>query len=189
MLKYSDLSIIELKSRIIQATSFLAPRKWYDLGELDTPVGKLFGIGKAPDGRRMLMSDNSTTIELNTVECHQTLVSIDRFLRSNSEFSLLAGAPLLLAVPQSEIATACSSQGLILFNRKTGEVLHVLQNSDSDDEYFPLITKFDVKEYEKTYGQEVFGDIDILDLGYWYGRDEKYEEPAHDWRSLISLSA
>lgn len=47
------------------------------------------------------------------------------------------------------------------------------------------IGRFDVAEWEATYpDDELVGrQIDILDLGYWWGEDETYEPPEYDWRA------
>ena len=49
------------------------------------------------------------------------------------------------------------------------------------------ISKFDLPEYEKTYGKRE-ASYDILDLGYWYGPPEtqRYEPPAEDFRKHVA---
>lgn len=94
---------------------------------------------------------------------------------------------------QTNTFKVCSSQGDIRVDVSTGDVLDMTIDEDSTDEYFPQIKRFDLAERKIHRGEDIpKGDnIDILDLGYWYGKgnDEntwEYEEPAHDWRKLIA---
>ena len=48
------------------------------------------------------------------------------------------------------------------------------------------ITRFDVGEWEKTYQSSIVGQqLDILDLGFWYGEEDLYEEACLVWRKEI----
>jgi len=74
--------------------------------------------------------------------------------------------------------TVVSSKGKIKVKPETGEVIEC----DSTDKHLQQITRFDLDEYKAFYGLVDFPDeIDILDLGYFHGRNIS-EEPAHEWR-------
>ena len=75
--------------------------------------------------------------------------------------------------------TVCSSNGNYEI-REDGTIL-----SDSNTEY--RILRFNTQEWKDTWKKESLdSSIDILDLGYWYVKDDdpkpEYEPPAYDWR-------
>lgn len=73
-----------------------------------------------------------------------------------------------------------SSCGELTADIETGKVI----SGKLDVEY--SIIQFDVYEFETTYGKKVSGNVDILDLGYWYCYNNNvalYETPAYDWRA------
>ena len=78
-----------------------------------------------------------------------------------------------------------SSHGDLRVDPATGIVTEINAVAGGDDLSF--IWKFDLEEWKSFWGEELPGDIDILDLGYLYreGVKEGYEPPEEDWRDVI----
>ena len=84
-------------------------------------------------------------------------------------------------------STVCSSHGILMVHPFTGEVIsrQIAEPDSEEGQDLASITRFDLTEWAKHYGEaQLPNQIDILDLGYWYTKDNttQYEEPAHDWR-------
>jgi len=88
------------------------------------------------------------------------------------------------------LAIATSSNGELLFDADTGEVLICdeygccssnKQRIDGETSYLSNIAKFDVAEWRQAYPGQVLENVDILDLGYWTTAGD-YEGPELEWR-------
>ena len=83
-------------------------------------------------------------------------------------------------------AQLMSSNGTVTFDVSTGEVLETEGYGwDEDAQYIASIETVDVDEWRRRYpGEDIAGQLDILDFGYWYRSDgvRKYEEPCKAWR-------
>jgi hypothetical protein len=94
-----------------------------------------------------------------------------------------ATAHTLYTVPSSHGELTVDAEGRILGRR--------LDNADADDGgHLARITRFDVAEWRKHWGNPQVARIDILDLGYWYADPESnetaYAPPDAKWRSEIA---
>lgn len=81
--------------------------------------------------------------------------------------------------------TVRSSHGRFIAHTDTGEIVErTLETVDADQvRILSSITRFDVGEYAERWGRkpEAESNVDILNLGYWYGRGS-YEPPVEEWR-------
>jgi hypothetical protein len=80
-----------------------------------------------------------------------------------------------------------SSNGHLIVNKETGEVISCHEDRDCEGRLSPIV-RFDVKEWKQYWKkEEVDEDIDILDLGSWsnIGGQEIYDEPAFSWREEL----
>lgn len=82
-----------------------------------------------------------------------------------------------------------SSSGTVIFDGRDGAVQQVW--ADGEDTALHRIERFDVAEFEATYGTppgcaEHATDIDILDIGLWRRAPDRYVPPDHDWRRLMA---
>ena len=87
-------------------------------------------------------------------------------------------------------ATLCSTYGKVEFDIDSGFVTA----AELDREFTGRPYKIDVDEWRLRYpGEDMGGEHDILDFGYWYRRRPKaedgrrhqvavYEPPCEDWR-------
>ena len=81
-----------------------------------------------------------------------------------------------------------SSHGDITIDGRTGHIIGIeLDGHDYEScAHINSITRFDLSEFQNFYpGEHVTEHYDILDLGYWYGDGEVYEEPDYEWRKLV----
>lgn len=92
-----------------------------------------------------------------------------------------------LQKPEARTARLMSSNGEVLFDTDSGLALEIV-NYD-DDPVLSGIDKVDVDEWRRRYpGEDMEGEHDILDFGYWYRESEgfmtefKYEPPCEAWR-------
>lgn len=75
------------------------------------------------------------------------------------------------------IITIGGSHGTIQVDRDTEAIISIDPGEYSD------IVKIDFKEYKQYYHTDIIpAHLDILDVGYWYGKEETYEPPAYQWR-------
>lgn len=85
------------------------------------------------------------------------------------------------------LATVHSSWGDFSIDAHTGEVIeyHPFDADNPEASIYTQVTRFDLEEYRGYYPNEPHPttDYDILDLGYWYGRANKYEPPVDPWRT------
>ena len=84
-----------------------------------------------------------------------------------------------------------SSQGLYVIDAATGYVLErQLDMEPGADPSYLSVTRFDLDEWQRYWGEPLATDYDILDLGFWYGEDgETYEAPVLDWRDDVKADA
>lgn len=82
-----------------------------------------------------------------------------------------------------------SSNGELLIDKETGKVIDFTQAEGEAG--IADIHTFDIEEWKRRYSnEELPDDIDILDLGYWYGefapergKISTYEPPVEEWRN------
>jgi hypothetical protein len=88
----------------------------------------------------------------------------------------------------TRFTTIGGSWGELTVDAETGQVLTYDHNGtlpdpeDASERGYTLISRVDLDEWRKTYGDQEPTAIDILDVGYWYGPANLYEPPAQDWR-------
>lgn len=93
-----------------------------------------------------------------------------------------------LHTDDAQVIMVKSSHGSLKCN-SSGAVINQYPNCDTpkDYEHFMSITYFDFPEWQMYWRQPLPESIDILDLGYWYEKDKRYEPADPDWRNEIAI--
>lgn len=87
---------------------------------------------------------------------------------------------------KSDNIIVSGSHGIIEVDPVTYQVI----TTPNDNNEYSSIIKFDIDEYREYWAGTVkasSNEIDILDLGYWYGESNKFESPEIHWREEIKL--